>query len=144
MKKVPLYVKYMKISSNNTEELENLTDPNLYSTPISNLILELKGFNISSKTIENLKAIRPNSIRLIVLWSGGETENQVFFGNFSKLLSNLDQTTLEMNFLNEDYRAKLEFSDVILKILESNEECSYVKAKSVKIPCKDEEFCWIK
>ena len=39
---------------------------------------------------------------------------------------------------------KLEFSDVILKIVESNEEYSYIRAKSVKISCEDKEYCWIK
>ena len=34
MKEVPLYVKYIKISSNDAEELEILTDPNLHNTPI--------------------------------------------------------------------------------------------------------------
>ena len=55
MKKVPLYVKSIKIPSNNEEELENLTDPNLHNPPIENLQLELKNFKISPKAIENLK-----------------------------------------------------------------------------------------
>ena len=57
MKKVSLYVKCIWIFSDNTEELENLTDPNLHNTPISNLQLVLESCNFSSKAIENLKNI---------------------------------------------------------------------------------------
>ena len=66
MKKVPLYVKLIEIYPNDAKEFENLTDPNLHNTPINNLWLEFKSFYISSKTIENLKAIYPNSIRFEV------------------------------------------------------------------------------
>ena len=146
MKKVPLYVKCIEIKSDNAEELENLTDPKLHNTPISSLHWILwNNFEISSKTIENLTAIYPNSI-LISDYSEtkDETAYKVLFGNSTKLLSNLDQTSLEINFLNEDYRVKLEFSDVIFKVVESNEECSYIRAKSVEIRCIDEELSWIK
>ena len=64
MKKVPLYVENISIFSDNTEELEYLTDPNLHNTSISNLFFKLDRFNISAKTIENLKTIHPNSIKL--------------------------------------------------------------------------------
>ena len=78
MKKVPLYFKCIELSSNNTEELEILTDPNLHSTPINNLQLELESFNISSKTIENLKSIYPNLITLDCNpFEKDETKNQV-------------------------------------------------------------------
>ena len=43
MKKVPLYVKRIEISSNIAEELENLTDPNLHNTPIDNLLIIIIG-----------------------------------------------------------------------------------------------------
>ena len=145
MKKVPLYIKYISISSNNAEELENLINPNLHNTPIDKLILELESCNFSSKAIENLKTIYPN---LITLYRGlfdiDETENQVYFENFTKLLSKLDQTSLEMYFERYNYWIKLEFSDVILKVVESKEECSYIRAKSVEICCVDKEFCRIK
>ena len=146
MKKVPLYVKSIKIPLNDAEKLENLTDPNLHNTPINNLELNfLKSFKISPKTIENLKAIYPNSITL----SDDSVEkddyaNQVLFGNFAKLLSKLDQTSLEMGFDEDYFGFKLEFSDVILRVVESKEECSYIRAKSVKIRCKDEELYLIK
>ena len=148
MKKVPLYVKKISILSNNEEELENLTDPNLHNTPISNLELKLlDSFNFSSKTIENLKAIYPNLITLEAdsdLFCNDETLYQALFQNFTKLLSNLDQTSLEVDF-EEDYSGfTLEFSDVTLKVVESKEECSYIRAKSVEIRYKDEDFCWIK
>ena len=74
MKKVPLYAKRIEISSNSAEELEHLTAPNLHNTPIDNLQLELKSFNISTKTIENLKAIYPNSIKLIYF---SETKDEI-------------------------------------------------------------------
>ena len=64
MKTVPLYAKWITISSNKTEGLENLTDPNLHNTPIDNLRLKLNSFNFSSKTIENLKTLYPNLITL--------------------------------------------------------------------------------
>ena len=100
MKKVPLYVKCIEICSNNVEELENLTDPNLHNTPISNLKLTLLNrFNISSKTIENLQSIYPNSIRIEVLTkTQDESTKKVLFENFTKLLSNMDHTSLEMDF----------------------------------------------
>ena len=146
MKKVPLYVKCIKISSNNTEELEILTDPNLHSTPISNLRLELlKSFKISSKTIENLQSIYPKSITLDdYSVHSSEIVYQVLFGNFTKLLTKLDQTSLEMGFYGDKYYFTLEFNDVIFKVVESKKECSYIRAKSVKIHCTDEDFCWIK
>ena len=138
MKKVSLYVENISISLNNAEELENLTNPNLHNTPISNLWLELKNCNFSSKTIENLKTIYPNLITLKQsCWFGDGT------GNFTKLLSNLDLTSLETGFYDL-FKLKLEFSNVILKVAESNEECLYIRAKSVEIRCRDEEFCWIK
>ena len=146
MKKVPLYVKCIYIISDNTEELENLTDPNLHNTPINNLWLEFKSFNISSKTIENLKAIYPNLITLKADHiSNDETTYKTLFVIITKLLSNLDQTSLKMDF-NKFYSCwiKLKFSDVIFKVVESNEECSYIRAKSVKIRCEDKEICWIK
>ena len=145
IKKVPLYIKRIKISSNNTEQLENLTDPNLHNTPINNLELVLKSCNFSSKTIENLKTIHPNSITLYRgPFDKDETKNQVYFANFTKLLSNLDQISLEMGTESDDFDFRLEFNDVILKIVESNEECSYIRAKSIKISCEDKEYCWIK
>ena len=146
MKKVPLYVKYISIRSNNGEEVENLTDSNLHNTPISILQLQLwKSFEISFKTIENLKAIYPNLISLYCNpFNSNETTYQVLFENFTKLLSNLDQTSLEVNFERDFFKFLLEFNDVIFKIVESNEECLYIKAKSVEIRCEDEELCWIK
>ena len=145
MKKVPLYVNFIKIYPDNAEELENLTDPNLHNTPISNLELELNRIKISSKTIENLKAIYPNSITLSDdSEEKDESTNQTLFRNFTKLLSKLDRTSLEMYFWNIDYRFELEFRDVIFKVVESKEECSYIRAKLVKISCEYEEFCWIK
>ena len=144
MKKVPLYVKSIKICSNNAEELENLTDSNLHNTPISNLRLELKSFNISAKTVENLQTICPNSITISDdSISIDETMNQILYGNFTKLLSKLDNTSLEMDFNNNHYKIYFEFNDVIFKVVESNEECSYIRAKSVEIRCIAEEFCWI-
>ena len=147
MKKVPLYVKSIKIRSNNADELENLTDPNLHNVPINKLDLELNSINISSKTIENLKAIYPSSITLETesyLFCNDESKHQALFKNFTKLLSNLDQTSLEMDFNKYDYRIKLELNDVFWKVVESKKECSYIRAKSVEILCKDEDFCWIK
>ena len=143
MKKAPLYAKCISISSNNTKELENLTDPNLHNTPIGILELQLVSWNFSSKTIENLKTIYPNSIRLYCnQFEKDENADQVLFGNFTKLLSNSNQTSLEMGFKRNYF--KLEFSDVIFKVVESFEECSYIRAKSVKISCEDKEFWWIK
>ena len=145
MKKVPLYVKCISICSNNAEELENLTDPNLHNTPINKLELELNSIKISLKTIENLKEIYPNSI-----WiednckTKGETTNQALFENFTKLLSKLDRTSLEMDFQKNYFKLKLEFKDVIFKVVESKEECSYIRAKLVEIECWDEDFSWIK
>ena len=146
MKEVPLYVKSISIYSNNAEELEYLTDPNLHNTPIRNLEFKLlKSFNISSKTIENLKAIHPNSITLSDnSIFNDEAQSQDLFGNFTKLLLNLDQTSLEMRFWNNDYSFKLEFRDLILKVVESKSECLYIRAKSVETGCTDEEFCWVK
>ena len=145
MKKVPLYVKSISISSNNAEEFENLTDPNLHNTPIDSLQLNLRNsFEISAKTIENLKAIYPNSITLVYNpYYKDETAYKALIANFSKLLSNLDKTSLDMNF-GDDYWIKLEFKDVIFKVVEPNEECSYIKAKSIRIGCTDEELCRIK
>ena len=146
MKKVPLYVKWIRISSNNVDELENVTDPNLHNTPINNLELNfLKSFKISSKTIENLKAIYPNSITLSMNHRNkDESIKQALLGNFTKLLSKLDHTSLEMKLNKYSYNCKLEFSDVILKVVKSMKKCSYIRAKSVRIDCRAEEFCWIK
>ena len=146
MKKVPLYVECIKISSNNTEQLEKITDPKLHNTPINILELTLdENFNFSSKTIENLKAIYPNSITLNYRhFSIYTTANQILIGNFTKLLSKLDQTSLLSTFYGEFFDLELEFSDVIFKVVESNEECSYIKAKSVEIRWTAEDFCWIK
>ena len=146
MKKVPLYVKWIRISSNNAEELENLTDPNLYNTLIDNLELALwNSFKFSSKTIENLKAIYPNSITLSTNHRNkGEPIKQALLMNFTKLLSKLDHTSLEMKLNKYSYNCKLEFSDVILKVVKSMKKCSYIRAKSVRIDCRAEEFCWIK
>ena len=144
MKKVPLYVKCILIKSNNAEELENVTDPNLHNPPIDKLLLELESCNFSSKTIENLKTIYPNLITLLCNpFDNDKNANQVLFGNFTKLLSNLDQTSLVMGF-NKNYYFKLYFSDVIFKVVESKQECSYIRAKSVEIPCVCEELCRIK
>ena len=146
MKKVPLYAENISIFSiDNTEKLENLTDPNLYNTPIDNIELELKSCNFSSKTIENLQTIHRNSITLYCdPFEKDETVDQDMFVNFTKLLSNLDQTSLVLGVDWMYSYLNLEFSDVILKIVESNEEYSYIRAKSVKISCEDEDFCWIK
>ena len=146
MKKVPLYVKYISIYPNDAEELEILTDPNLHNTPIKILKLTLdESFNISSKTIENLQTICPNSITLsdCSIYSD-EYTTQILFGSYTKLLSKLDQTSLKIDFDKYCFNFELEFSDVILKVVESNEECSYIRAKSVEIRCYDGEFCWIK
>ena len=146
MKKVPLYVKSIKILLNDAEKLENLTDPNLHNTPINNLELNfLKNFKISPKTIENLKAIYPNSITLSDdSVEKDESTNQALFENFNKLLSKLDRTSLEMDFQKNYFKLKLEFRDVIFKVMESNEECSYIRAKSVEIRCEYEELYLIK
>ena len=145
MKKVPLYAKNISIYPIDAEELEDLTDPNLHNTPISNLELQFGSIKFSSKTIENLKTIHPNLITIYCNpFDKDETENQVYFENFTKLLSNLDQTSLEMGVDWTDSYLNLEFSNVILKIVESNEEYSYIRAKSVKIRCEDKEYCWIK
>ena len=113
MKKVPLFVKSISIYSKNEEQLENLTDPNLHNTPISNLKLRLlESFNFSAKTIENLKAIYPNSITLETdgcLFYKDESKHQVFLKNFTKLLSNLDQTSLQVNFEGYYSGFRLEF-----------------------------------
>ena len=145
MKKVTIYVKSIKIPSNNEEQLENLTDPNLHNTPISNLQLKLNSFEISPKTIENLKSIYPNSITLKAdpLYKD-ESAYESLFENITKLLSNLDNTSLEMIFHEDNFNFKLEFNDVIFKVVESKKEYSYIRAKSVEIRCKDEEFCWVK
>ena len=145
MKKVPLYVKYISIYPNDAEELENLTDPNLHNTQISNLELKLRNCNFSSKTIENLETICPNSITLsdCSIYSDKDAY-KTLFENFTKLLSNLDQTSLDMDFGKEYYNFELEFSDVIFKVVESNEECSYIRANSIEIRCYDEGLCWIK
>ena len=146
MKKVPLYVKSISIYSNNAEELENLTDPNLHNAPIDNLKLILcESFEISSKTIENLKSIYPNSITLGPDHeTKGEAANQVLFGNLIKLLSKLDHTSLEVSLHILSYDFKLEFNNVIFKVVESKKECSYIRAKSAKIYWKAEELCRIK
>ena len=145
MKKVPLYVKCIYIYPNNVEELENLTDPNLHNTPINILELGFRSFKFSIKTIENLKAIYPNSITLCDnSVEKDESTNQALFENFNKLLSKLDRTSLEMDFLKKYFKFKLEFRDVIFKVVESNEECSYIRAKSVEIRCEYEELYWIK
>ena len=145
MKKVPLYVKNILIKSNNTEQLEILTDPNLHNTPIKHLILYFGSFKISSKTIENLKTLYPNLITIYFNpFEKDENKNQVLFLNFTKLLSKLYRTSLQMGFDGMYAYLTLEFSDVILKIVESNEEYSYIRAKSVKISCTDKELWWIK
>ena len=145
MKKVPLYVISISIYPNDAKELENLTDPNLQNSPISNLELEFKNFKFSSKTIENLQSICLNSINIFDLSSYeiGDT-NQDMFENFTKLLSKLDQTSLTMYFIEDDYSFKLEFNDVIFKFVKSKKECSYIRAKSLKILCYDEDFSKIK
>ena len=146
MKKVPLYVKCIEISSNDAEELENLTDPNLHNTPISSLHLQsLDSFKFSSKTIENLQSICPNSINLVdpSIYEDRDT-NQDMFENFTKLLSMLDTTSLGMYFDRDGYSFKLEFRDLIFKLVESKKECSFIRAKSVEIHCRDEDFCKIK
>ena len=146
MKKVPLYVKYFSIQLSNAEEFEDLTDQNLHNTPINNLNLTLlNSFNISSKTIENLQSLYPNSITIndfSIL--SDESTKQTLFENLIKLLSKLDQTSLNMHINEWNYSFELKFSDVIFKVVESKEECSYIKAKSVEISCLDEELCWIK
>ena len=145
MKKVPLYVKTILLYPNNTNELEILTDPNLHNPPIDNLHLSFKNVKISSKTIENLKAICPNSITINEISPFlDESTKQASFDNFTKLLSELDQTSLEMDFEENNFNLKLEFIDVIFKVMESKKECSYIRAKSVEIQCLDEELCWIK
>ena len=145
MKKVPLYVKYISISSNNEEELENLTDPNLHNAPISNLQLKLGSFNISAKTIKNLEVIYPSSITIKDnSIFNDESKNQVLFGNCTKLLSKLDQTSLEMDFYGNCFDLNLEFSNVIFKVVESKEECLYIRAKSVEVRCKSKELFRIK
>ena len=146
MKKVPLYAKCIEICSNNAEELENLTDPNLHITPINNLKLRLcDSVKISSKIIKNLQSIYPNSITLSDDSDNqDEASHQSLFENFIKLLSKLNQTSLEMDFDKNYHSFKLEFNDAILKVVESKEECSYIRAKSVEIRCADEELCWIK
>ena len=146
MKKVPLYVKNIQIYSSNAVELENFTDPNLHNTSIKKLqLVGSKSFNISSKTIENLQSIYPNSITIdYYSFDKDETTYKTLFGNFTKLLSKLDQTSLQMGVRRMHSYLKLEFSDVILKIVESNEEYSYIRAKSVEIRCEDKEYCWIK
>ena len=115
MKNVPLYAEHISIPSNNAEKIEILTDPNLHNTPIKKLELTLlDSFNISAKTIENLEAIYPNLITLSDnSFSNDETKNQALFWNFTKLLSNLDQTSLEMKFWNNYYSFRLEFNNVI-------------------------------
>ena len=145
MKKVPLYVKRISIYSNNEEQLENLTDSNMHNIPINKLDLELNSIKISSKTIKNLKEIYPNSITLRDdSKTKGETTNQAMFENFTKLLSKLDRISLEMDFQKNYNKIILEFRDVILKVVESKEECTYIRAKSVEIRCEDEELYWIK
>ena len=145
MKKVPLYVKNISISSDNEEELENIIDPNLQNTSMDNLELTLLGYaEISAKTIENLKTIYPNSIWLLVVGYGEETRDESRFRNFTKLLSNLDQTSLKMGCDGDYLKLKFEFSNVILKVVESNEECFYIRAKLVKIQWLGGDFCWIK
>ena len=146
MKKVHLYVKNIKIASNNVEELENLTDPNLLNTPINNLQLRLlDSFEISSKVLENLQAIYPNLITLIPNpWKNVFVKNQVLLGNFIKLLTKLDHTSLEIESSKENFDFKLEFKDAIWKVVESKEECFYIRAKSVEIRCFTKNFSWIK
>ena len=145
MKKIPLYVKTISIYPNDAEELEILTDPNLYNTPINNLKFVLDSFNISLKTIENLKTIYPNSITLSLcsIYSD-ETAYESLFGSYTELLSSLDQTSLKIDFDKYCFNFELEFNDVIFKVVESKEECSYIRAKLVKIRCYDKGFCWIK
>ena len=146
IKKVPLYVKCIELSSNNAEELEKLTDSNLHNTRMSSLKLNLENsIKISSKTIENLTAIYPYSITLSNIPSyRDETAYKILFENFAKLLSNFDQISLVLGTDYDDFDFRLEFNDVIFKVVDSNKECSYIKAKSVEIRCEDEEFCWIK
>ena len=145
MKKVPLYVKTISISSNNAEELEDLTDPNLLNTQISILKLVLESIKISDKTIENLQAIYPNSITLRDdSQTKDESTKEVLFGNFTKLLSKLDKTSLELEYYGNSNKFEIEFNDVIFKVVESKKECSYIRAKSVEIHCKGEELYWIK
>ena len=145
MKKVPLYVKWIKISSKNAEELENLTDPNLHNTPINKLHLAFNNMNISVKTIENIQLIYPNSITLDYnSYYTDESSKKVLFGNFIKLLSKLDHASLKTSFNKNYYRIKLEFSEVICKVVESYNECSYIRAKSVEIRWAGDELCWIK
>ena len=146
MKKVHLYAKNILISSNNAEELENLTDPNLHNTPINNFQLRLyDSFKISSKALENLQAIYPNLITLIPNhWTDGLVKNQVLLRNFIKLLTKLDQTSLEMESYKNNFDFKLEFKDAIWKIVESKEECFYIRAKLVEIRCFTKGFSWIK
>ena len=111
------------IHPNNAEELENLTDPNLHNTPIYKLELEFRSFNFSSKTIENLKVIYPNSITLEDdSVEKDESTNQALFENFTKLLSKLDRTSLEMSFQKNYNKIKIEFRDVIFKVVESKSE----------------------
>ena len=104
MMKVPLHAKTISISPNNAEQLEKLTDPNLHNTPISNLQLQLKSSNFSTKTIENLKTIYPNSIMLYCnSYNKNETAYKTLFVNYTKLLSKLNQTSLEMNYDGYNY-----------------------------------------
>ena len=146
MKRVPLYVKYISIYPYNVEELENLTNPNLHITPINNLrISKWKSFKISSKAIENLKAIYPNSITLTANQrTKDESIKQALFRSFIKLLSKLDQTSLVMDIQEKNFNFKLEFINVIWKVVKSKEKCSYIRAKSVRICCVGDELCWIK
>ena len=146
IKRVPLYAKHIEVHPNNAEELENLTDPNLHNAPISNLQLKLlNSIKISAKTIENLQAIYPNSITISDnSITKGEFTKEVLFVNFAKLLSKLDQTSLELDFGKYYSGFELDFSDLIFKFVESKKECSYIRAKSVEIRCTAEDFCWIK
>ena len=146
MKKVPLYAEHTIIYPNNAEELENLTDPDLHNPPIKNLkLILLNSFKISVNTIENLKAISPY---LITLSDNSEAKdeaaNKALFTNFVKLLSKLGNTSLEIDFDEDYFGFELKFDDVIWKVVESKNKCSYIKAKSVVIRCEDEDFCLIK
>ena len=138
IKSAPLYVDYFRIDAENSEELEQLTNPNLYNTPISEYHMEFEAkLKISSEVIKNLQIIKPKKI---VLGYRINMENlfyykemnQILLSNFIEFLFKFDQTELSMNaFDSPDF--VLKFNNAVWKVVKSNNEYSYARMDTLTI-----------
>ena len=63
IKSAPIYVDYFRIDAENSEELKQLTNPNLYNTPIREYHMKFATkLKFSSEVIKNLQIIKPKKL----------------------------------------------------------------------------------